>query len=126
MHPDTRLALEKLERRASPKEVVDVFAIRSWYTPPPPPPPLPPPVVIAPEPPPAPVVPSLPFTYIGKFQEESGRLVIYLAQGDKVHSVGVGDAVENSYKVDSIEGGIMTLTYLPLNIKQTLSLGDMP
>jgi hypothetical protein len=41
-----------------------------------------------------------------------------------VHTVGVGDVVDNTYRVESITDTHMTLIYLPLNIRQTLSVGS--
>jgi hypothetical protein len=49
--------------------------------------------------------------------------VYYLQEGDQVHAVLVGDTINGTYKVESVEKNVMELTYLPLKIKQTLSVG---
>jgi hypothetical protein len=97
----------------------DAFAKRSWYVAPPPPPPPP---VVKPPPPPPPSAPPLPFTYLGA-QREGGLLMIFLVKGDSVLTVKQGDVLEGTYRVEGIEGTKLGLTYLPLNIRQTLEVG---
>lgn len=114
--------LPKAEKSSKEKtRVNDVFNTTSWYEAPPQPkniaPPPPPP------PPPAPTAPALPFTYLGRFGDSASRVVI-LAKGDRVHTVTVGDVIENTYRVESFKAGMVVLTYLPLNIEQTLQTGD--
>jgi hypothetical protein len=94
------------------------FDAKTWYVPPPPPP-----VVVAqPQEPPKPTAPPLPFGYVGQMEEESGRTVIYLAQGNRVLTVGAGAHIDGHYRVDSIGDAAIQFTYLPLDIKQTLSI----
>lgn len=99
-----------------------LFAAHSWYVPPPPPP-APPPE--PPPPPPAPVVPPLPFAYLGKLAE-GGSLRVFLVRGDRPYTVAEGDVIDGSYKVKRITDTEMTLVYLPLNLTQTLSVGSKP
>ena len=113
----THLALEKLHQResgAAPK-IEDVFQPKSWYVPPPPP-------KAGPPPPPAP--PPLPFTYMGKLQED-GRLTVFLTQQDRNYAVKTGDTLDGVYRVDSVEAQRVVFTYLPLNMQQTLSIGGV-
>jgi len=91
-----------------------MFEPQSWNPPPPP-------VVKAP-PPPAPTAPPLPFQFIGK-KFEDGVYEVYLANGDKTYAVGVKSVIENTYRVEAIKPPLLTLTYLPLNQSQTLSIG---
>ena len=91
-----------------------MFAGKSWYVPPPPPPPAPPS-------PPAP--PPLPFTYLGKLLEGE-RSVVFLTNLDRNYTVKSGDVIENTYRVEEIRVPMMTLTYMPLNMKQTLYIGE--
>ena len=35
-----------------------------------------------------------------------------------------GDVIENTYRVEKVMAPTMTLTYLPLNMKQTLYIGE--
>ena len=108
------------EEAAAPA-ALDLFAAKSWYVapPPPPPPPAPPP-----PPPPAPSAPPLPFKFMGKF-DDATSLKAFLQRDEKVYTVGVGDVIDGTYRVASINGGQMTLIYLPLNIPQTLAVGSL-
>lgn len=95
----------------------DAFATRNWMPPPPPPPPQ-----VAPPPPPPPTAPPLPFTVIGKAEQE-GAWMVYLARGEQTYVVREKDVVQASYRVESIKPPVMTLTYLPLNQVQQINIG---
>ena len=86
------------------------FAARTW-DPPPPPPPRPGP----------PVAPPLPFTYFGK-KFEDGSWEVFVDLGERVVVVQERDLIAQHWRVDKIEATAMTLTYLPLNQKQSLSI----
>jgi hypothetical protein len=92
-----------------------LFGSRNWM-----PPALPPP---KPAPPPPPMAPPLPFTYIGK-KLEGSRWEVYVTHGEQVHIVHENAIVENIYHIDSIKPPTMTLTYLPLQQVQTLTIGE--
>lgn len=92
----------------------DLFAAKSWYVPPPPPPPAPPP---------PPSAPPMPYTFMGQFYEDSGKLIVFLAKGDVAYTVSEGDVIDNLYKVESATPRQLVLVYLPLKIKQTLMTG---
>lgn len=113
------LDLAQLRREADAGEPGNVFTSKSWYVPPPPPPP-PPPVKVVPAPPTA---PPLPFTYLGRYVD-SEKPVFFLVKGDRVLTVKEGDIIEGNYRVDGIVDSTLGLTYLPLNIKQTLDIGN--
>jgi hypothetical protein len=118
----------ELERLAaySPQQPDDaalsnVFNPTSWYVPPPPPP-----VAVAPEnppPPPKPTAPPVPFTYLGRYDDAAVQIVM-LVKGDQMYTVSVGDTIENTYRVERIAAGSIELTYLPLNIRQSVSTGE--
>ncbi len=100
-----------------------LFSPHSWRVEPPPapvpawtPPPAPP---VAP--PPA-TAPALPFEFIGKL-DDAERLRVFLTRGEKIYTVTVGDVIDGTYRVERIGGSEMVLTYLPLNLTQTLSVG---
>jgi hypothetical protein len=112
----TRLA----HRVAESKAVESLFHAQSWYVPPPPPPPAP--VVYVPPPPPT--APPLPFSVMGSYAHPGTPTVYFLTRGDSVFDVHVGDTIDNIYSVDGAANGQLLLTYKPLNIKQTLPLGD--
>lgn len=112
----SHLALEKLQRVRGQQDgtkVEDVFQAKSWYVPPPPPKPVPPP-------PPAP--PPLPFTYMGRLLEDD-KLTIFLSKQDRHFAVKAGDTLDGAYRVESVSAQQVVLTYLPLNMQQTLTLG---
>lgn len=112
----TNVQLERLSRKPAADPTQNAFASRSWVKPPPPAP-------EAPAAPPGP--PPLPFTYMGKLQEGGGgNVTVYLQQGEQAYSVRQGDVIDNTWRVDSIGPAKITLTYLPMRIQQTLSLGD--
>jgi hypothetical protein len=64
----------------------------------------------------------MPFTYLGLYEEGSGK-VIMLVKGDRIYTVTEGDVIENTYRVDRVSAGVVELTYLPLNIRQSISTG---
>lgn len=108
--------VSQLRREAHSGEAGDVFLSKSWYVPPPPPPPA------KPLPPPPPSAPPLPFTYLGRY-EDPVKPVIFLVRGDRILLVSAGDVIEGTYRVDGIVGTALGLTYMPLNIRQTLDTG---
>ena len=117
-----RVELERLNRpdTAADPEVGKAFSAISWYVPPPPPPPPPPPRYV---PPPPPTAPPMPFSYFGRY-EEGETLIILLVKGERIYTVSAGDVIENTYRVEGLAGGRLELTYLPLDIRQTLSTGE--
>lgn len=115
--PDATLSLNlnRLQRVPQDKDeaVSDLFAAKSWYVPPPPPKPLPPP-------PPSP--PPMPYAYMGKLVED-GQLTVFLTKQNRNYVVKVGETLDGMYKIESVTPGMMTMVYLPLNMKQTLMIG---
>ncbi|WP_189941771.1 secretion system X translation initiation factor [Sulfuriferula thiophila] len=113
--PDA-IQLAKLGRAqpGSKVKIVDLFTSKSWYVPPPPP---------KPAPPPPPAAPPLPFTYIGKLVED-GAITVFLSKQDRNYVIKTGDVIDGTYRVDTVMASALTLTYLPLNIKQSMPIGD--
>jgi hypothetical protein len=71
--------------------------------------------------PPQPQAPPLPFKVIGRF--EDGDSYAAIAQSGQVtHVMRRGDVIERNYRVEEVNQKAVTLMYLPLQIKQTLSL----
>ena len=114
------LGLPQPQRGDSADEPSDLFAAKSWYVPPPPPPPPP---QAKPAPPPRPTAPPLPFAYLGSYQE-SATHVIFLVRGDRILTVSIGEVIEGTYRVNGITGSTLSLTYLPLNVVQSLNIGS--
>jgi hypothetical protein len=108
------LELEKLELDKSPEPITDAFEPRSW---------IPPPPKFKAPPPPPPQAPPLPFTYIGKMLED-GKVVVFLTSGQRNYTVRSGDKLDDTYQVDDIKPTTMLLTYLPLNVQQSLMIGS--
>lgn len=106
--------------RSVPATKGNAFAVLNWQPPPapvravaPPPPPPPPPA--------APVAPPLPFSFVGLLEKGGARPQAFLAKGESLLVVGVGDVIDNNtYRVDSLAPQQVVLTYLPLNTVQTL------
>ena len=109
-YPDV---IDRSFQRPAQQEVKDVFAPHSWYVPPAP-------IAVAAS---VPTAPPLPFVYLGKLLED-GKLTIFLARQDKNFTVREGDLIDDTYRVDAIKGTVMELTYIPLNIRQTLLIGE--
>jgi len=111
----------RLAHRVTESKAADaLFHTQSWYVAPPPPPPAP--VVYVPPPPPT--APPLPFAAMGSYAHPGDATVYFLTRGDRVFDVHVGDTIDGIYSVDGVADGMLKLTYKPLNIQQTLPLGD--
>jgi hypothetical protein len=115
----TDLELAKLRRDAKPGVTGDVFASKSWYVPPPQPAPV---QRVVPMQPPPPSAPALPFTYLGRYEDQA-KPAIFLVRGNRLLVVHAGDVIEGTYRVDGIAGTTLAMTYLPLNIRQTIEIG---
>jgi len=118
--PLLHVELERLQLQTAPAgnepEAGNAFPAMSWYVPPPPPPPP------KPLPPPPPTAPPMPFSFMGRY-EDGEKLIILLVKGDRVYTVSEGEVIDNTYRVDRLTASQLELTYLPLNIKQTISTG---
>lgn len=91
-----------------------LFNRQSW-TPPPPPP-------LKPSEMPPPVAPPLPFAYLGK-KLEDGVWEVYLARGESTVIARQSIVIDGKYRVDAIKPPTLSLTYLPLNQVQRLTIG---
>jgi hypothetical protein len=75
----------------------------------------------APAQPSAPSAPPLPFRYIGKLVQD-GRAEIWLMRGERHFSVAPGDSLGRDYRVEQVTDTEVLITYLPLNVQQSLPL----
>jgi hypothetical protein len=118
---ESRVELERMDAAALQQKVRkgadNAFSPTSWYVPPPPP------LRAKPQPPPIPTAPPMPFSYLGLYEETPGKIIM-LVKGGQVYTVSVGDVIENTYRIDRVEHGVVEFTYLPLNIKQSISTGN--
>lgn len=96
----------------------NLFPKQTWYVPPPPPPAPP-----SPPPPPPPMAPSLPFSYMGHWQE-AGETTYYLSRGAMPVSVRAGQVLDGVWQLEPVAGGLLNFTYLPLNQTRSLRIGD--
>jgi hypothetical protein len=96
----------------------DPFAARGWLPPPAAPPP---PAAEAPAaPPPPPTAPPVPFRFVGLLEEKSAKPAAFIAKGDALYVVHVGDVVESTYRVESFNSAQVVVTYLPLQQRQAI------
>jgi hypothetical protein len=81
------------------------------------------PVVV--EPPPVVIpTPSFPFKFAGVQRQPSGQTIYFLIKDNKLYTVEVGQILDSVYSIDGEEGGQLNVTYLPLDRKQTISMGS--
>ncbi|MGZ3158646.1 MAG: hypothetical protein ACXU7D_06955 [Burkholderiaceae bacterium] len=93
-----------------------LFKSQSWTPPPPPPAP--------PAPPPPPTAPPLPFKYMGK-KIEDGKWEVYVTVGNQAYVVHEKTVLQGTYRIDLIKPPVLSLTYLPLQQVQTLTIGGI-
>ncbi|MGH8629859.1 MAG: hypothetical protein ACREU7_03710 [Burkholderiales bacterium] len=115
--------LEKLQSRDLGTTSRDPFAVRKPRVdkPRPPAPAVPAVQVVAAPPPPS--APPLPFTYIGRLVE-GDDVAVFLSQGDRNLVVRQGETIDSIYRVEHVAENAITLTYLPLDQRQTIVIGD--
>jgi hypothetical protein len=101
--------------------ITNVFAATSWQ---PTVAPLPAPSARPPSEPvaPPPAAPPMPFRFIGRYGDADSQIVM-LVKDDRLYLVAVGETIDDVYRVDRVSGTMVELTYLPLNLKQSLSTG---
>lgn len=68
--------------------------------------------------------PPLPFQFLGRFVDE-GKAAYFLQAGERNVVARPGDTLEERYRFDGVVQGALQFTYLPLNMKQTLAVGDL-
>lgn len=107
------LELEKLELDKSREPITNAFEPRSWAPPPP----------KRNLPPSPPQAPPLPYTFVGKMVDD-GQIIVFLTRQERNYAVRSGDKLDNTYQVDDIKPNVMLLTYLPLNLQQSLTIGS--
>lgn len=91
-----------------------LFLSKTWYTPPPQPP-----ASSLPPPPAPPSAPQLPFTFIGRMID-GNDVILFLSKNNQHYTVKVNDVLDHTYRLDKITDNNAVLTYLPMNIQQTL------
>jgi hypothetical protein len=108
------LDLQRLNRVRAGDEITDLFAPRKTA--------LPAAAVSSqPPPPPAPSAPPLPFTYLGKLID-GDKLEIFVAHEGEHYSLEKGKTISGEYRVESVTAHAVSFIYLPLGIRQKLSI----
>lgn len=74
-------------------------------------------------PPPAPTAPPLQFKYAGKAIEDN-QTWVFLVQAGENFITKVGEKINPQYRLDAVNDDTVTVTYLPLNVKQTLTINN--
>lgn len=74
--------------------------------------------------PPAPQAPALPFRFLGRLVD-GGKTAYFFQFNERNLIMQPGDSVDDTYILNSVEGGVLTFTYLPLNERQTLVVGEV-
>lgn len=74
-------------------------------------------------PPPAPTAPPLQFKYSGKAVTDDETWV-FLSQSGENFITKIGGKINDKYRLDAINDSTIAVTYLPLNIKQTLTINN--
>ena len=105
---------QKLERAPLTSPPQDLFKVHSW-------------LVLAPvrkakaQPAPAPVAPPAPFTYVGKLDDSPTGTQFFLMENGRLFSVLKGEKIGRQWRLDNDDAGSLYLTFLPLNLPQTLT-----
>jgi hypothetical protein len=118
--PDTAAVARPKPQEAASRLALsraNLFPEQTWFVAPPPPPP-PPPYV-----PPPPQAPALPFSYMGRWQDDA-QTTYYLMRGTLPLSVRAGQVLDGVWRLEPVANGILNFTYLPLNQTRSLRTGD--
>ena len=102
------VALRELQR--APSEVQDLFGARNWNPPPAQ-------VQSKPAPPPPPMAPPFPFGISGTIADANGVMVVFSNQS-RDFVLRVGEVLEQTYRIESIDAQSVTVKYLPLGLTQ--------
>jgi hypothetical protein len=68
-----------------------------------------------------PVVPPLPYRFIGRVYQD-GAAQTFVARGPKVIAVKKGDLLDGEYRIDGVSGTELAFTYLPTGSRQVMQL----
>ncbi len=101
------------EHRTLSETRSELFGSQSWQPPPPK-------IIAAPV---VPTAPPLPYRFAGKLLQE-GRLQVFLAKGDAAIPIKQGEILDGTYRVESIGEDKITLVYLPLGHKESISVSS--
>lgn len=97
--------------RFAQNRAADLFKVQSWE------------VIkkVKPAPPPPPMAPPAPFVYMGKLEDTPKGTQIFLLANNRVITVIKGEKIDPLWRLDAEDINSIRLTYLPLNLPQTLT-----
>jgi hypothetical protein len=97
--------------RFAQNKAVDLFKVQSWE------------VIkkVKPGPPPPPMAPPAPFVYMGKLEDTPKGTQLFLLANNRVITVMTGEKIDAVWRVDAEDANSIRLTYLPLNLPQSLT-----
>ena len=105
---------QKLEREPLSSQPHDLFKVHSWLV-------QPSVRKVKPPPAPLPVAPPAPFTYIGKLDDSPTGTQFFLMENGRLFSVLKGEKIDQQWRLDNEDASSLHLTFLPLNLPQTLT-----
>lgn len=103
---------ERLERPKGAAKVENLFAAPAR---------TPPPARLAAS---TPSAPPFPYAIAGNLVDK-GLMTIVFAKQNQYFVLGVGEILENTYRIDAINSNSIAVTYLPLGQQQILPLGTL-
>lgn len=92
----------------------DLFKVHSWVV-------VPRVKKIKPPPPPPPSAPPAPFQYVGKIEDSPKGTQVFLMLNGKLYIAFKGEKINQQWRFEAEDSNTLKLTYLPLNLVQTLS-----
>ena len=105
---------QKLEREPLSSQPHDLFKVHSWLV-------RAPVRKVKPPPAPLPVAPPAPFTYVGKLDDSPTGTQFFLMENGRLFSVLKGEKIDQQWRLDNEDASSLHLTFLPLNLPQTLT-----
>ena len=112
--PQPLIPWQKLEREPLSSQPHDLFKVHSWLV-------LAPIRKVKPLPAPLPVAPPAPFTYMGKLDDSPTGTQFFLMDNGRLFSVHKGEKIDPQWRLDNEDASSLHLTFLPLNLPQTLT-----
>ena len=111
---DSLIPWQKLERAPLSSQPHDLFKVHSWLV-------RAPVKKAKPQLASAPVAPPAPFTYVGKLDDSPTGTQFFLMENGRLFSVLKGEKIDRQWRLDNEDANSLYLTFLPLNLSQTLT-----
>ena len=111
---DSLIPWQKLERAPLSRQPHDLFKVHSWQV-------RAPVRKAKPQLASVPVAPPAPFTYVGKLDDSPTGTQFFLMENGRLFSVFKGEKIDQQWRLDNEDASSLYLTFLPLNLPQTLT-----